>query len=112
LEALLDHAATGSRLAFVPATLARTALRAMELACLVPASEWHYATARGTDSTVDLSRAVKELDWQPRWSNRAALCAAYDWYCAALAARGEARSIHPLPATHRALDKILGLLLR
>jgi nucleoside-diphosphate-sugar epimerase len=112
LQALLAHAATGARLAFVPTTLARAGLGAMELACLVPASEWHYATARGADSTVDISRAVNELGWQPRWSNRAALCDAYDWYCAAIAAAGEARSIHPLPATHRALEKILDVFLR
>lgn len=112
LQELLDHAATGSQLRFVPAWAGRGALQAMELACLVPASEWHYASARGRDSVVDISRAQTELGWQPRWSNAAALKHAYDWYLEICAAAGSAPTTHPLPATHRALEKILGVFLR
>jgi len=112
LQALLSHAGTGARIGCVPAWVARGALRTMELACLVPASEWHYASARGFDSVVNISRAVSELGWAPRWSNAAALKDAYDWYTASFAATGTARTTHPLPVTHRALERILRVFMR
>lgn len=104
LQALLDHAASGSRLQFIPAGAARIALRGIELAGFDPLSEWHHKSAYGEDSVVDLSRAETELDWQPQWSNAEALIEAYDWHVASAAAAGAARSTHPVPRLHRALS--------
>jgi nucleoside-diphosphate-sugar epimerase len=64
------------------------ALRGMELAGIVPASEWHYMSAWGKNSVVDTSRAVEELGWRPRWSNAEALRNAYDWYVDSIIATG------------------------
>jgi len=112
LEALLDHAGTGARLRFVPRRLARCAMRGMELAALVPLSEWHYMSAAGKDSVVDISRAEHELGWRPQRSNAQALIEAYDWYVASMAATGTARTTHPVPFVHRALKGLSWILPR
>lgn len=112
LQALLDHAGTGARLRFVPGRLAGCALRGMELAAIVPLSEWHYMSAAGKDSVVDISRATLELGWRPERSNAQALIEAYDWYVANMAATGTARTTHPVPLVHRALKGLSWILPR
>jgi len=112
LEALLAHARTVARLRFVPGWAARPALRAIELANIVPVSEWHYMSARGEDSTVDISRAERELGWRPKRSNAQSLADAYDWYVERWNATGTARSTHPVPLAHRALKRLSWLLPR
>ncbi|MGH7428830.1 MAG: NAD-dependent epimerase/dehydratase family protein, partial [Candidatus Methylomirabilaceae bacterium] len=69
LQALLDHARTGSHLYHIPSRWARPALRLIELVGMVPLSEWHSLSARGEDSIADTSRAEHELGWRPRRSN-------------------------------------------
>lgn len=110
LQVLLDHARTGARLRFVPARLARVGLRAMELAGIVPLSEWHQATARGQDSMVDISRAERELGWRPARSNARALADAYEWYATTFARSGAARTTQPVPRAHRVLARLASLL--
>ena len=112
LQTLLDHAGTGARLRFVPGGLAGCALRGMELAAIVPLSEWHYMSAAGKDSVVDISRAERELGWRPERSNAQALIEAYDWYVASMAATGAARTTHPVPLVHRALKGLSWILPR
>jgi nucleoside-diphosphate-sugar epimerase len=77
------------------------ALRALELMRVSPLAEWHYKTAH-KDSFVDVSRAERELGWQPRFSNREALIRTYDWY---LANRGRAAAgvTHRVPWNQQAL---------
>ena len=57
LEALIDHAGSGSRLRPVPARPAEVALRALELARLSPLAEWHYRTAH-KDSFVSIDEGA------------------------------------------------------
>lgn len=106
LQTLLDHAQTRSRLQFIPGSVARVALRAMELGVLMPLSEWHYMSAWGVDSVVDISRAEQELGWRPERSNAQALIEAYDWRLANLAATGAARTTHPVPSAHHRLNRL------
>lgn len=112
LQALLDHAGTGSALRFVPGRLARFALRSMELAAIVPFSDWHYMSAAGKDSVVDISEAEQVLGWRPERSNAQALIEAYDWYVDSMAATGAARTTHPVPLVHRALKGLTRILPR
>jgi nucleoside-diphosphate-sugar epimerase len=112
LQALLNHAQTGSRLQFIPGPLARMALRGMELVNLMPLSEWHYMSARGADSVVDISRAEQELGWRPEKSNAQALIEAYDWRLASVAATGAARTTHPVPPAHRGLNRLSRIFLQ
>lgn len=107
LASLMNHAATGARLRFLPAVPARAALSAIELAGLAPLAEWHHCGAWGRDSVVDISRAGTELGWKPRRTNAEALIGAYDWYV------GEQRSrpvptTHPVPTSHRVLQRLAG----
>ncbi len=102
LEALIDHAGSGSRLRPVPARPAELALRTLELLRLSPLAEWHYRTAH-RDSFVDVSKAERLLGFQPRLSNAQALRETYDWY---LEHRGQMRSAgvtHRVPWDQRAL---------
>ena len=84
LQALIDHAGSGSRLWPVPVKPAEVTLRALELAHLSPLAEWHYRTAH-TDSFVSIDRAREALGWEPRLSNAQTLCATYSWYLEHLA---------------------------
>jgi nucleoside-diphosphate-sugar epimerase len=102
LEALIDHAGSGSRLRPVAARPAEVALRGLELARLSPLAEWHYRTAH-KDSFVSIDKARDLLGWGPRLSNAETLCATYDWY---LEHRGELRGAgltHRVPWDQRAL---------
>lgn len=102
LQALLDHAGTGAWLRFIPGWIGRMALRGMELSNLVPLSEWHSMSARGEDSIVDISRAERELGWQPERSNAEALIEAYGWYVTSVMTTGAVRG-RPIPLSHRIL---------
>jgi nucleoside-diphosphate-sugar epimerase len=102
LQALIDHAGSSSRLRPVPAKPAEVALRALELLRLSPLAEWHYRTAH-KDSFVDVSRAQRVLDWQPRLSNREALIETYDWYLANRERVGGAGVTHRVPWNQQAL---------
>jgi len=86
----------------VPARPAEVALRTLELLRLSPLAEWHYKTAH-RDSFVDVSRAQKLLDWQPRLSNREALIETYDWYLANRGRVGGAGVTHRVPWNQQAL---------
>jgi nucleoside-diphosphate-sugar epimerase len=70
LEALCRHAATGSQVRSVPA--------AGKLG-VSPLGAYHYM-AYGKPNYFDISDAVRELGWQPTYSNEEAMIASYDWY--------------------------------
>lgn len=103
LQVLIDHANSGARLRFLPGTLAKTALRGIELAGLTPLSEWHYFSAWGKDSVVDISREQRELGWNPARSNARALIEAYDAYSAGMREAGRVETTHPIPISHKVL---------
>jgi nucleoside-diphosphate-sugar epimerase len=102
LQALIDHAGSSSRLRPVPARPAELVLRALELARVSPLAEWHYRTAH-RDSFVDVSKAQRLLDWQPRLSNAEALTQTYDWYLAHRSELKKAGVTHRVPWNQQAL---------
>jgi len=102
LQALIDHAGSGSRLWPVPVRPAELSLRALELARLSPLAEWHYRTAH-KDSFVSIDKARRLLGWEPRLSNAETLCATYDWYLDHLAELGAAGTTHRVPWNQQAL---------
>jgi len=111
LQMLLEHAKTEARLRFIPRWIACAMVRGIELANMIPLSEWHVMSANGEDSVVDISRALKELGWRPERSNTKALIDSYDWYVTNFMTTGKIASRWPLPLAHRALDKILSIFL-
>jgi nucleoside-diphosphate-sugar epimerase len=102
LQALIDHAGSGSRLFPIPVAPAELSLRALELARLSPLAEWHYKTAH-KDSFVSIERARELLGWEPRLSNAETLCATYDWYLEHLADMRGAGNTHRVPWNQQAL---------
>jgi len=79
MQALFDHAGSGSKLWRLPARPGEWSLRALELAHLSPLAAWHYGTM-WRDSYVEVDKAKRLLGWQPRYSNAEALIRAWDWY--------------------------------
>jgi len=102
LQALIDHAGSGSRLQPVPVGPTEVALRALELARLSPLAEWHYKTAH-KDSFVSIERARELLGCEPRLSNAETLCATYDWYLEHLDEMRSAVTTHRVPWNQQAL---------
>ena len=81
LQAVVDHAATGSRVRSLPATPARLGMKGLATVGLAPFAPYHwllYAESLWFDTT----RARTELDWDPRHSNASALVESYDWFLA------------------------------
>jgi nucleoside-diphosphate-sugar epimerase len=81
LEALCAHARTGSTVYAVPMGLAVGAMRLTSALRLSPLGPYH-ALMYGRSLYFDISRAQRELGWQPRWSNDEMICQSYDWYLA------------------------------
>ena len=102
LQALIDHAESGSRLWPLPVKLAELSLRGLELARLSPLAEWHYKTAH-RDSFVSIEKARELLGWEPHLSNAETLCATYDWYLSHRDAMRGAGTTHRVPWNQQAL---------
>ena len=102
LEALIDHAGTGSRLRPIPARPAEIALRALELAKLSPLGEWHYKTA-SRNSFVEVAKAASLLGWRATKSNVETLVENYDWYVANRAHMQATGVTHRVPWNQQAL---------
>ena len=81
LEALCAHARSGSAVYSLPMGLAVAAMRLTSALRLSPLGPYH-ALMYGRSLYFDISRAKRELDWQPRWSNDEMICESYDWYLA------------------------------
>lgn len=79
MQALFDHANSGSKLWHLPARPGEWSLRVLELAHLSPLAAWHYGTM-WRDSYVEVGKAKRLLGWQPQYSNAEALIRAWDWY--------------------------------
>jgi nucleoside-diphosphate-sugar epimerase len=97
LQAVVDHAGTGSRVRSLPAAPARIGMKALATVGMAPFAPYHwllYAESLWFDTT----KAQTELGWQPRHSNASALVESYDWFLAHRdALDGEHRSHHQSP---------------
>ncbi|HEV7722506.1 MAG TPA: NAD-dependent epimerase/dehydratase family protein [Iamia sp.] len=81
IQALVDHAGTGSKVRSLPTGPAATAMRSLAGMGLVPFAPYHwllYAESLYFDTT----RAKAELGWQPTRSNGEMLIESYEWYLA------------------------------
>lgn len=81
LQALVDHAGTGSRVRSVPHAPARAALRAMAGAGLVPLAPYHWLLY-GESLWFDTTRAQAELGWEAEHSNAEMVIESYEWFLA------------------------------
>jgi nucleoside-diphosphate-sugar epimerase len=81
LQALVDHAQTGSRLRSLPVAPARFAMRSLAALGLVPFAPYHwllYSESLYFDSTL----ARTELGWEPQHSNASMVIESYEWFLA------------------------------
>ncbi len=79
LQAILDYAKTNARLVHLPPRFTKAVLRFLELTKLSPLVQWQYETM-DKDSFVDVSKAMKLLNWTPQKSNAETLLENYKWY--------------------------------
>ena len=81
LQALVDHAGTGSRIKSVPSAPAVKAMEFTSTLGLSPLGAYH-SLMYGRDMYFDGARAHEELGWSARYSNAEMFCESYDWYLA------------------------------
>lgn len=79
LEALVDHAGTGSRVRSLPFTPARVAMRALGDLGLAPFAPYHWLLY-GESLWFDVTKARAELEWAPVHSNESMVIESYDWF--------------------------------
>lgn len=77
-QALIDHADTDKRVVGTPALVTVAALRLLNELNLSPLYPWIYETAHH-DSYVSVEK-LRDLGWEPEYSNTEALIDTYDWY--------------------------------
>ena len=81
LQALVDHAGTGSRVRSLPLAPARTAMKALSGFGLVPFAPYHWLLY-GESLWFDTTRAQNELGWEAHHSNASMVVESYEWYLA------------------------------
>jgi nucleoside-diphosphate-sugar epimerase len=97
LEALTIHAGTGASVWPLPVRPAIFAMAGLSRVGLAPFGAYHWLVY-GKPLWFDITKARTELNWEPKYSNNAMLCEAYDWFVEHrdhLASEG--RSLHQSP---------------
>lgn len=110
LEAVIRHAESRSRIKSVPMGPATALMRLADRIGLSPLGPYH-ALMYGRSLYFDVSRARRELGWEPRYSNAEMICECYDWYLGNRDTLGGAgRSPHRSPVRKKALSLVPALL--
>jgi nucleoside-diphosphate-sugar epimerase len=81
LETLCAHAGTGSHVRSVPMSPAMALMSLTSALGFSPLGAYH-AMMYGRSLYFDISKAQRELDWQPRHSTDQMFAQSYDWYLA------------------------------
>lgn len=79
MNALVQHAGTGSKIAPIPAWFARSCLITLDALRLSPLGTEHYMIA-DRDFVLDCSKAKNLLGWSPKISAIDAMNSTYDWF--------------------------------
>jgi nucleoside-diphosphate-sugar epimerase len=98
LQALVDHARTGSRVRSLPVAPARLAMRALASTGLAPFAPYHWLLY-GESLYFDVTKARTGLGWEPKHSNASMLIESYEWY---LANRASDTDVHSARSHHQA----------
>ena len=98
LQALVDHADTGSHVVGLPSKPAQVAMKVLGQSSLVPFAPYHWLLY-GESLWFDVSKAERELGWEPTHSNASAVIDSYEWFLRNRATLGGAgKSHHQSPA--------------
>ena len=106
LQALVDHAGTGSRVRSLPAAAAQRAMRALGGAGLVPFAPYHWLLY-GESLWFDITKARIELGWEPQHSNASMVIESYEWFLAHRHELAAAQGSHHQSAAKLGLLKLL-----
>lgn len=79
LEALCRHANTGSKVTSVPMAPAVLGMKITSAIGLSPLGAYH-SLMYGNSMYFDISKAKKELGWNPKFSNEEMFIESYEWY--------------------------------
>jgi len=79
LENLCRHAGTGSRMKSLPMWLMEPAMNVSSALGVSPLGAYH-SLMYGRSMYFDVSKAMKQLNWTPRYSNDAMFTESYEWY--------------------------------
>ncbi|MEY2454303.1 MAG: hypothetical protein QOD92_3877 [Acidimicrobiaceae bacterium] len=101
IQALVDHAGTGSTVRSLPTAPAKVAMRALATVGLAPFAPYHWLLY-AESLYFDVTKARTELGWEPQHSNASMIVESYDWYL-------EHRE-HLGPGSHHQSPVRLGLL--
>jgi nucleoside-diphosphate-sugar epimerase len=97
LQALVDHAPTGSRVRSLPVAPARFGMHALATLGLAPFAPYHWLLY-SESLFFDVTKARTELGWEPRHSNASMVIESYEWFLAhRQVADDGARSHHQSP---------------
>jgi nucleoside-diphosphate-sugar epimerase len=97
LQALVEHAQTGSRVRSLPVAPARFAMHALASLGLAPFAPYHWLLY-SESLYFDVTKARTELGWEPRHSNASMVIESYEWFVAHRSeSGGAARSHHQSP---------------
>lgn len=110
LQALVDHAGTGSRVVPLPVAPARIGMKVLSQAGQAPFAPYHWLLY-SESLWFDTTRAQTELGWQPTHSNKSMLIESYEWWRAHRASLGgDGMSHHRSPVQLGVLEavKLLG----
>ena len=97
LQALVEHAQTGSRVRSLPVAPARLTMHALASLGLAPFAPYHWLLY-SESLYFDITKARTELGWEPRHSNASMVIESYEWFVAHRnESGGTARSHHQSP---------------
>jgi nucleoside-diphosphate-sugar epimerase len=88
LQALVDHARTGSRLRSLPVAPARFTMHALASLGLAPFAPYHWLLY-SESLYFDVAKARTELGWEPQHSNASMVIESYEWFLAHRGTAGE-----------------------
>lgn len=98
LQALVDHAGTGSRVRSLPSAPARLGMQVVSRLGQAPFAPYHWLLY-GESLWFDTTRAHAELGWAPTHSNASMVIESYEWFLAHRSDLGaDGRSHHQSPA--------------
>ncbi|HZN14166.1 MAG TPA: NAD-dependent epimerase/dehydratase family protein [Acidimicrobiales bacterium] len=103
LQALVDHAGTGSAVRSLPIRPASMAMSVLSRVGLAPFGPYHWLVY-GKELWFDITKAEADLGWAPRYSNAAMMIESYEWFLAHRAQTDDpTRSLHQRSSRQGAL---------
>jgi nucleoside-diphosphate-sugar epimerase len=97
LQALVEHAQTGSRVRSLPVSPARLTMHALASLGLAPFAPYHWLLY-SESLYFDVTKARTELGWEPQHSNSSMVIESYEWFVAHRnESGGTGRSHHQSP---------------